>query len=75
MERARVIQEQLTTLFAITRQGRNAQSYSAAALSGFKTGLKLLGVITSNRMHEPMQGLTAEDEERVKAVMQRTGLL
>jgi len=75
MERARVIQEQLTTLFAITRQGRHAQSYSAAALSGFKTGLKLLGVIATNRMHEPMQGLTAEDEERVKTVMQRTGLL
>jgi 4-hydroxy-tetrahydrodipicolinate synthase len=74
VDQARVIQEQLTALFNITRQGRPAQSYSAAALSGFKTGLKLLGVIATNRMHEPMQGLTPEDEERVKAVMQQIGL-
>ncbi len=74
-DQARIIQERLITLFDITRQGRNGQSHSAAALSGFKAGLKLLGVIATSRMHEPMQGLTVEEELRVKAIMQQTGLL
>jgi 4-hydroxy-tetrahydrodipicolinate synthase len=72
---ARVIQERLIALYAIIRQGRSGQSYSAAALSGFKAGLKLLGVIATSRMHEPMQGLTTEEEQRVKAIMQQTGFL
>ena len=74
-EQARVIQERLITLYDITRQGRSGQSYSAAALSGFKAALKLLGVIATSGMHEPMQGLTAEEEQRVKTIMQQTGFL
>lgn len=74
-EQARVTQERLITLYDITRQGRSGQSYSAAALSGFKAALKLLGVIATSRMHEPMQGLTMEEEHHVKTIMQKTRLL
>jgi len=40
-----------------------------------KAGLKLLGVIATSRMHEPMQGLTVGEEQYVKAIMQQTGFL
>jgi dihydrodipicolinate synthase/N-acetylneuraminate lyase len=44
-------------------------------LSGYKAALKMLGVIATNRMHEPMQGLTEKEEEGVRQVMRETGLL
>ena len=72
-DQARVLQERLIALYAIIRQGHSGQSYSAAALSGFKAALKILGVVATSRMHEPMQGLTADEEQRVKTIMQHTG--
>ena len=47
----------------------------AAILSLCVSILVLLGVIATSRMHEPMQGLTVEEEQYVKAIMQQTGLL
>ena len=73
-DKARALQERLIALYAVIRQGRSGQSYSAAALSGFKAALKHLGVLATSRMHEPMQGLTVEEEQRVKTIMQQTGL-
>jgi 4-hydroxy-tetrahydrodipicolinate synthase len=75
LDRARALQERLISLFRITRQGLRGQSHSGAALAGFKAALKLLGVIATSRTHEPLQGLTETEEERVKAVMEETGLL
>lgn len=74
-ERARALQEKMIVLFGIKHQGRSGQSHSAGALSGFKAALKLLGVIATSRMHDPMQGLTEKEEEGVKDVMRETGWL
>jgi 4-hydroxy-tetrahydrodipicolinate synthase len=72
LDQARALQERLIALYAVIRQGRSGQSYSAGALSGFKAALKVLGVLATSRMHEPMQGLTQDEEQRVKAIMQQT---
>jgi 4-hydroxy-tetrahydrodipicolinate synthase len=72
---ARALQEKMMALAAIKYHGRSGQSHSAGALSGYKAALKMLGVIATNRMHEPMQGLTEKEEEGVRQVMRETGLL
>lgn len=72
---ARTVQDALIRLFDITRQGASGQSHSDGALAGFKTALKLLGVIRTSRMCEPMMGLTAAEEERVGAILRELRLL
>lgn len=74
LDEARAIQEKAITLFKITRQGRNGQSHSDAALGGFKAALKRLGIISTSRMHAPWQGLGPAEEEAVAAIMQESGL-
>lgn len=74
-EAARIAQDALVGLFGIARQGTSGQSHSDGALAGFKAALKLLGVIQTSRMCEPMMGLTAAEEERVGAVLREARLL
>ncbi len=74
-EAARTVQDTLIHLFQITRQGATGQSHSDGALAGFKAALKLLGVIRTSRMCEPMVGLTAAEEERVGAILRELRLL
>lgn len=74
-EAARSRQDALIRLFEITRRGASGQSHSDAALAGFKAALRLLGVIRTGRMCEPMMGLTAAEEEQVGHVLRASGLL
>jgi len=68
-EAARTVQDTLIRLFQITRQGATGQSHSAGALAGFKVALKLLGVIRTSQMCQPMAGLTEAEEAGVAAVL------
>jgi 4-hydroxy-tetrahydrodipicolinate synthase len=74
LQEAQVIQEKLIRLFNIIRQGRSGQSFSDAALGGFKAALKHLGVIKTSRMHTPWQGLGPEEESAVQDVLSSSGI-
>lgn len=72
---ARAVQERLVALFDLCYQGEPGMSGSAAALSGFKSALRWLGVIETARMAPPLSTLPPEAEERVREVLIRTGFL
>lgn len=72
---AREIQERLIRLFDICYQGTAKISGSAAALSGFKSALRWLGIIETVHMAPPMGSLTLEEELRVKNVLIAQGFL
>jgi 4-hydroxy-tetrahydrodipicolinate synthase len=73
---ARVEQDRLFKLFAITRQAtRQEVGPTASALGGFKTALQLLGVIATNVPGRPMTRLNDEEVAGVRAILIETGLL
>jgi 4-hydroxy-tetrahydrodipicolinate synthase len=70
------IQERLLTCFyELIAQGDPTYSFSASALGGFKTGLKLKGAIRSTRLAAPLHSFGPAEEERVADVMRRHGFL
>lgn len=73
--KARRLQERLIDLFDICYQGSPSISRSASALSGFKSALRWLGVIGTAKMAPPLGSLTAEEEDKVKAVLVSLGFL
>jgi 4-hydroxy-tetrahydrodipicolinate synthase len=73
---AAAVQERLLACFReLITQGDPAYSASASALGGFKTGLKLQGVITHTAVAAPLHSFTPAEEERVVDVIRRHGLL
>ena len=69
-------QDRLAQLFDITGAATPGRvSAGAAGLGGFKTALRLMGVIGSNRMAEPMAALDAAETERVREIVTAAGLL
>lgn len=73
---ARVEQDRLFRLFAITRQAKRPEvGPTASALGGFKTALQLLGVIATNVTGRPMTRLNADESAGVRAVLVEAGLL
>lgn len=69
-------QDRLARLFEITGAATPGRvSAGAAGLGGFKTALRLMGVIGSNRMAEPMEALDAAEAERVREIVTAAGLL
>jgi 4-hydroxy-tetrahydrodipicolinate synthase len=73
---AAAVQERLLACFReLITQGEPAYSLSASALGGFKTGLKLKGVIAHTRVAEPLHSFTPVEEQRVADVMRRHGFL
>jgi 4-hydroxy-tetrahydrodipicolinate synthase len=73
---AAAVQERLLACFReLITQGDPGYSASASALGGFKTGLKLKGVIAHTRVAEPLHSFTPAEEERVADVMRRHGFL
>ena len=59
----------------LVSQGPADGSFSAAALGGFKAGLKARGVITHSATAPPMTSFGEEEEEKVKAIMHDAGYL
>lgn len=72
---ARQQQERLIRLFHIALQGAPRTSTGASGVGGFKTALKLMGVINEHHMHRPNQPLNAEETSRVHAILTAEGLL
>src|SRR5699024_2494585 len=69
-------QDRLARLFDITGAATaERRSAGSAGTVGFKTGLRLMGVIGSNRMAEPMEALDAVEAERVSEIVTAAGLL
>jgi 4-hydroxy-tetrahydrodipicolinate synthase len=56
-------------------QGGAGCSSLSSALGGFKTALKLKGIIASSRVAAPFHSFNAEEEERVADVMRRHGFV
>ncbi len=72
---AQHLQERLIRLFAIALQGSPRTSPGASGVGGFKTALKLMGLIGEQHMHRPNLPLNAEETRRVEAVLVAEGLL
>lgn len=71
---AAALQERLLACFyELITQGEPGASASAAALGGFKTGLKLRGAIRSTRVGAPLRSFGPAEEARVGEVMRRHG--
>ena len=74
-ETARRVQERLVRLFEICYQGTPDMSYASAALSGFKSALRWLGILASAGMAGPWSTLPYDSEARVREVLIREGFL
>jgi 4-hydroxy-tetrahydrodipicolinate synthase len=73
---AAALQERLLAcFFELISQGDAAYSASASALGGFKTGLKLRGIIRTTRLAAPLHSFTPAEEARVADVMRRHGFM
>lgn len=63
-------QDRLARLFGITQVAEPALfSPTSRAVGAFKTALKVLGVLTSNTMSEPMRSLGQEEHDQVAGVL------
>ena len=75
-DEAASLQERLLLCFyELISQGSPDYSPMSNALGGFKTGLKLKGVIGSTRVAAPLQSFTPAEEKRVGEVLHRHGFI
>lgn len=75
-ESAARLQERLIACFwELIGQGGGIYSATTSALGGFKTALKLKGVIADNYVAGPLRSFDAEEEERVADVLRRHDML
>ncbi|WP_412027486.1 dihydrodipicolinate synthase family protein [Deinococcus yunweiensis] len=72
---AQRLQERLIRLFGIALQGTPRTSPGASGVGGFKTAMKLLGLIPTHHMHRPNAPLDATETARIQAILQAEGLL
>lgn len=72
---AQRLQERLIRLFAIALQGSPRTSPGASGVGGFKTALKLMGLIDEQHMHRPNLPLNTEETRRVEKILVAEGLL
>lgn len=76
IDAARERQERLVRLGAIRSQAkRKGVGNTAGSIGGYKTALKLLGVIETNMMAAPMTPLDDDEASGVRTVLEETGLL
>lgn len=71
---ARQIQERLIRLFAVALQGTPRTSAGASGVGGFKTALKVMGLITHHHMNRPNLPLNGEETGRVAAILKAEGV-
>lgn len=72
---ARRVQERLIRLFGIALQGTPRTSPGASGVGGFKTAMKLLGLIPHHHMNRPNLPLNDEETARVAGILEAEGLL
>lgn len=71
---ARRLQDEICVGFEIVFVPRG-RSGDAAGIGAFKTAMQALGIIETNTMCHPVQGMTGETREAILEVMKRSGLL
>lgn len=71
--RVRALQDEVAELFEIVFQASGV-SGEAAGLGAFKTALAHLGVISSNRMSQPVPSLEGDTVARITAIVDRAEL-
>ena len=71
--RVRALQDEVAELFEIVFQASGV-SGEAAGLGAFKTALAHLGVISSNRMSQPVPSLEGDTVARIAAIVDRAEL-
>lgn len=69
------LQERLIELFGIALQGTPRTSAGASGVGGFKTAMKLMGLIPHHHMHRPNLPLNEEETARVAGILRETGIL
>lgn len=67
-------QDRLTQLFEIVFQPTDKVG-PAAGVGSFKTALRELGIFSTNTMARPMSPLRGEAVDRIRAILEQTGLL
>jgi 4-hydroxy-tetrahydrodipicolinate synthase len=72
---ARAEQERLIELFEIVFQGFPDTSRNASGVGGFKTAMQMMGIITHRHMNRPNAVLSDEHAARVRAIVDKSGLL
>jgi 4-hydroxy-tetrahydrodipicolinate synthase len=72
---ARQEQERLCRLFEIVRISLPRTSQGSAGVGAFKTAMRRLGIIATNRMARPQQDLDDAEAAKVDAILKSVGLL
>jgi 4-hydroxy-tetrahydrodipicolinate synthase len=73
---ARSEQARLTQLFTILSQATPGRvGITSGVIGGYKTALREMGVIASNAMATPMTPLNDEEAGRIRAILERAGLV
>lgn len=72
---ARKEQERLLKLFEIVWISLGRTSAGSAGVGAFKTAMRSLGIIATNRMARPQRDLNAEETAKVDAILRDVGLL
>lgn len=73
-EKVRAEQDRLAALFEIVFQPVG-KTGPAAGVGAFKTALRELGVFSTNVMSEPMTSIEGDSVEKIRGILQSTGLL
>lgn len=73
---ARSEQARLTELFTILAQATPGRvGITSGVIGGYKTALREMGVIATNTMATPMTPLNDEEAGRIRAILERTGMI
>ena len=72
---ARVEQERLLKLFEIVWISLGRTSAGSAGVGAFKTAMRSLGIIDTNRMARPQRDLNDEETAKVDAILRDVGLI
>ena len=69
-------QARLADLFTIVSQATPGRiGPSAGVIGGYKTALREMGIIATNVMATPMSALNDEEAGRIRAILERTGMI
>lgn len=73
-ETVRLLQDELADLMRIVSVTSGVSGYGAG-VGAFKTALRLMGVISTNRMTEPVAALDEDNARAIAGVLEEAGLL
>jgi 4-hydroxy-tetrahydrodipicolinate synthase len=72
--RANLLQKQAIAALQMIYVGGSGGSFSASAVSSFKVALREMGIVRTATVSVPLQPLSADEQARVRLVMQTAGI-